>query len=52
MGKIVTEIKSEGVQSRTCQVALVEAEDVDMVWDDVAPFNRESITSRRRRTYT
>ena len=43
MGKIVTEIKSEGVQSRTCQVALVEAEDVDMVWDDVSPLIEKAL---------
>ena len=43
MGKIVTEIKSEGVQSRTCQVALVEAEDVDMVWDDASPLIEKAL---------
>jgi hypothetical protein len=31
------------VQSRTCQVALVEAEDVDMVWDDVSPLIEKAL---------
>ena len=37
MGKTVTQLESETVVSPSCKVALVEAEDIDMVWDDVYP---------------
>ncbi len=43
MGKIVTEIESSNIQPRTCKVALVEAEDIDMVWDDVAPLIEKAL---------
>ncbi len=37
MGKTVTQLESETVAAPSCKVALVEAEDIDMVWDDVSP---------------
>ena len=43
MGKTVTQIESEPVKTPSCKVALVEAEDVDMVWDDVAPLIEKAL---------
>ena len=35
MGKIVTEIEPKKLESNQCRVALLEAEDIDLVWDEV-----------------
>jgi len=43
MGKTVTQLETIAVQSRNCQVALVEAEDVDMVWGEVSPLIRKAL---------
>ena len=43
MGKTVTQIEAATVESRRCQVALVEAEDVGMVWDEVSPLIEKAL---------
>ena len=43
MGKTITQLETNAVQSRSCQVALVEAEDVDMVWSEVSPLIRKAL---------
>ena len=43
MGKTVTQIEAATVQSRRCQVALVEVEDVGMVWDEVSPLIEKAL---------
>ena len=43
MGKTVTQIESTAMQPRSCKVALVEAEDVDMVWGDVPPLIEKAL---------
>lgn len=43
MGKTVTQLESETVVSPSCKVALVEAEDIDMVWDDVSPLIEKAL---------
>ena len=43
MGKTVTHIESKVIQPRKCKVALVEAEDVDMVWGDVSPLIEKAL---------
>ena len=43
MGKTVTQIESTAMQPRSCKVALVEAEDVDMVWGDVSPLIEKAL---------
>ena len=43
MGKTVTQLESETVVSPSCKVALVEAEDIDMVWDDVVPLIEKAL---------
>ena len=43
MGKTVTQIESEPVKTPSCKVALVEAEDVDMVWDEVSPLIEKAL---------
>mgnify|MGYP003140780473 CR=1 FL=1 len=43
MGKTVTQIEAATVQSRRCQVALVEAEDVGMVWGEVSPLIEKAL---------
>jgi hypothetical protein len=43
MGKTVTEIEAATVESRMCQVALVEAEDVGMVWGEVSPLIEKAL---------
>ena len=43
MGKTVTQIESEPAKTPSCKVALVEAEDVDMVWDEVSPLIEKAL---------
>ena len=43
MGKTVAQLESETVAEPSCKVALVEAEDVDMVWDDVSPLIEKAL---------
>ena len=43
MGKTVTQLESETVAAPSCKVALVEAEDIDMVWDDVSPLIEKAL---------
>ena len=43
MGKTVAQLESETVASPSCKVALVEAEDIDMVWDDVVPLIEKAL---------
>ena len=43
MGKTVTQFESTAMQPRSCKLALVEAEDVDMVWGDVSPLIEKAL---------
>ena len=43
MGKTLTQLESEPVKTPSCKVALVEAEDVDMVWDEVSPLIEKAL---------
>lgn len=43
MGKTVAQLESETVAAPSCKVALVEAEDIDMVWDDVVPLIEKAL---------
>ena len=43
MGKTITQLETTTVQSRKCQVALVEAEDIDMVWGEVSPLIKKAL---------
>lgn len=43
MGKTVAQLESETVAEPSCKVALVEAEDIDMVWDDVVPLIEKAL---------
>ena len=43
MGKTLAQLESETVQTPPCKVALVEAEDVDMVWDETYPLIEKAL---------
>jgi len=43
MGKTVAQLESETVAQPSCKVALVEAEDIDMVWGDVVPLIEKAL---------
>ena len=43
MGKTVAQLESETVAEPSCKVALVEAEDIDMVWGDVVPLIEKAL---------
>ena len=43
MGKTVAQLEAETVAEPSCKVALVEAEDIDMVWDDVSPLIEKAL---------
>ena len=43
MGKVITELESSSTQSRNCRVALVNSEDIGLVWDEVAPLIEKAL---------
>jgi len=43
MGKTVAQLESETIAQPSCKVALVEAEDIDMVWGDVVPLIEKAL---------
>mgnify|MGYP003151866679 FL=1 len=43
MGKTVTELESWKTQSRNCRVALVNSEDIGLVWDEVTPLIEKAL---------
>ena len=43
MVKTVTQIESESRNIPSCKVALVEAEDIDMVWDEASPLIEKAL---------
>ena len=43
MGKTLAQLESETIQTPPCKVALVEAEDVDMVWDETYPLIEKAL---------
>jgi hypothetical protein len=43
MGKTVAQLESETITTPPCKVALVEAEDVDMVWDETYPLIEKAL---------
>jgi|TARA_R110000824_G_scaffold91867_1_gene223180 hypothetical protein len=43
MGKAITELESWKTQSRNCRVALVNSEDIGLVWDEVTPLIEKAL---------
>ena len=43
MGKIITGLESSSTQSRNCRVALVNSEDIGLVWDEVTPLIEKAL---------
>ena len=43
MGKAITELESCKTQSRNCRVALVNSEDIGLVWDEVTPLIEKAL---------
>jgi len=43
MGKTVTQIEPKPAEKSSCKVALIEAENIDMVWDDVVPLIEKAL---------
>jgi hypothetical protein len=43
MGKTVAEVETENKSNVRCKVALLEAEDIDMVWDETYPLIEKAL---------
>ena len=43
MGKTVAEVETENKSNVRCKVALLEAEDIDMVWDEAYPLIEKAL---------
>ena len=44
MGKTVTQIEAESTQAPSCKVALVNSEDIELVWDEVIPLVEKALS--------
>ena len=44
MGKVITELESSSTQPRNCRVALVNSEDIELVWDEVIPLVEKALS--------
>jgi len=43
MGKVITELESSSTQSNNCRVALIDSEDIGLVWDEVVPLIEKAL---------
>jgi len=43
MGKTITQIEAESTQAPSCKVALVNCEDIELVWADVTPLVEKAL---------
>ena len=44
MGKTITQIEAESTQAPSCKVALVNSEDIELVWDEVIPLVEKALS--------
>jgi len=44
MGKTVTQIEAKSTQAPSCKVALVNSEDIELVWDEVIPLVEKALS--------
>ena len=44
MGKTVTQIEAKSTQAPSCKVALVNSEDIELVWADVIPLVEKALS--------
>ena len=44
MGKTITHIEAESTQAPSCKVALVNSEDIELVWDEVIPLVEKALS--------
>ena len=44
MGKTITQLEVESTQAPSCKVALVNSEDIELVWDEVTPLVEKALS--------